>query len=104
MSKGYPMDTLVVILNILILLLAILLSFIVLIQPARGEGIASAFAGVGSESFFGTKAHSQISRVTIVLAVLLLLAVIGVNLYNVGKQEGREDKPAPAKTEDGSSN
>lgn len=90
-------------LGILILLLAILLSFIILIQPARGEGIASAFAGVGSESFFGTKAHSQMSRVTIILAVLLLLAVIGTNLWHAGEKEesDKDGKPPATETENG---
>jgi preprotein translocase subunit SecG len=69
-----------ILLQILFLLIALMLCFIILVQPAKGDGIASAFAGVGSESFFGTKAHQSMSRITIVLSVLVLALGIIINM------------------------
>lgn len=74
-----------ILLQILFLLFSLMLCFIILIQPAKGDGIASAFAGVGSESFFGTRAHQSMSRITIVLSVLVLALGIIINMFRAAE-------------------
>lgn len=86
-----------ILLQILFLLLALMLCFIILIQPAKGEGIASAFAGVGSESFFGTRAHQSMSRITIVLSVLVLALGIMINMIRAAELSP-DSPPAPNPT------
>lgn len=87
----------VVLLQILLILLSLILAFFILIQPARGEGIASAFGGVGGESFFGTKAHQHMSRFTIVLSVLLLVLAVAINVLSRSTEPTRA-KPGEAPT------
>jgi len=93
---------LLILMQILFLIFAVMLCFIILIQPAKGEGIASAFAGVGSESFFGTRAHQSMSRITIVLSVLVLALGIGINLYRAAQMAPPTptEKPPAAPTEE----
>lgn len=70
-------------------LLCVLLIFVVVIQPSHSEGgIASAFGGAGSESFFGTKAHQHINKFTIILAILFLGLAVLINKINVSKRSG----------------
>ena len=61
------------ILSIIFVLSSALLVFVVIIQPSQGEGLASAFGGGGTESFFGTKAGQHINRFTIILSAIFLL-------------------------------
>ncbi len=64
-------------LQIFFVIVCLLLIFMVIITPSQEGGLASAFGGMGSESFFGTKVHRHVNRFTILLAVLFLgLAVI----------------------------
>jgi preprotein translocase subunit SecG len=69
-----------VVLMILFVIACIFLIFIILIQPSAGEGFG-AFGGIGTESFFGTKAHKQISKFTVVLAIIFLILSILINLW-----------------------
>jgi preprotein translocase subunit SecG len=80
-------------LQILFILVCIFLAFFILIQPARGEGIAGAFGGVGSESFFGTKAHQHMSRLTIFLSIAVLILALWINWIARGGPS--EDTKAP---------
>jgi preprotein translocase subunit SecG len=67
-------------LGILFTLLCIFLVFIILIQPGGGEqGLASAFGGGSSDTFFGTKAGQHINRFTVILAIIFLLLAIVLN-------------------------
>jgi preprotein translocase subunit SecG len=71
-----------VLISIIFTLLCIFLIFVIVIQPARGEGIASAFGGSGSETFFGTKAGQHINKFTIGLSIVFLLLAIIINALN----------------------
>ena len=73
-----------ILLEILFLLVCLMLIFMVVITPSQSEGLASAFGGMGSESFFGTKAHQHISKFTIFLAVGFLALTIALNLGGKG--------------------
>lgn len=66
-------------LEIVFLIVCLMLIFIITIQPATGEGLASAFSGVGSESFFGTKLMSRVAKFTAFLAGLMVLLAIYIN-------------------------
>jgi protein translocase SecG subunit len=93
-----------IILTILFILICILLVFMVVITPSQEGGMVATFGGLGSDSFFGTKAHQQISKFTVVLAVGFLVLAIWINKLNAGgnaRPSGRADKvgehvqPAP---------
>jgi protein translocase SecG subunit len=62
----------------------------VVITPSQEQGIASAFGGMGSDTFFGTKAHQHISKFTLFLAVSFILLGVGINLKvaNTKKSSG----------------
>lgn len=71
-------------LEIIFVIISLMLVFIIIIQPSTGEGLASAFSGVGSESFFGTKLMSRVAKFTWFLATLVLLLAIYIN-YRVSR-------------------
>ena len=66
-------------LDIVFVLICLLLILMVVITPSQSEGLASAFGGMGSDTFFGTKAHQHISKFTIFLAIAFLVLGIGIN-------------------------
>jgi preprotein translocase subunit SecG len=75
------------ILNWLVLLAGILLIFIILIQRGKGGGLAGAFGGTGGSSAFGSRAGDLFTRVTLVLAIvwgLLIMGHIKVIQYSKG--------------------
>lgn len=85
-------------LYILFILASVFLILIVLIQPPKGEGLASAFSGVGSESFFGSRAYQQITYFTAGLAIALLLLALLINW--VTRAENAPGEPTPTGTEE----
>ncbi len=72
-------------LEIVFVILCLMLIFIITIQPSTGEGLASAFSGVGSESFFGTKLMSRVAKFTAILAFLMVTLAIYIN-YRVAHE------------------
>ncbi len=73
-----------VVLTIIFILICILLIFMVTITPSQEGGMAAAFGGMGSDSFFGTKAHQHINKFTVFLAVSFLLLAVVLNKINAG--------------------
>ncbi|HEU4339695.1 MAG TPA: preprotein translocase subunit SecG [Planctomycetota bacterium] len=67
--------------SILFVIVCLLLVFMVVITPSQSEGLAGAFGGMGSDTFFGTKAGQHINRFTIGLAVSFLVLAILINVY-----------------------
>ena len=63
-------------------IVCILLVFIVVITPSQEGGMAAAFGGMGSDSFFGTKAHQHINKFMVFLAVAFLALSIFLNRMN----------------------
>jgi protein translocase SecG subunit len=94
----------ILLLSILFGLICIFLTFMVVITPSSEGGMAAAFGGMGSDSFFGTKAHQHINKFTIFLAVTFLLLAIVINKINSGRaiggskieQQMKELLPKPA--------
>jgi protein translocase SecG subunit len=65
-------------------LISLMLIFMVVITPSNEGGMAAAFGGMGSESFFGSKAHSQINKFTVFLAVSFLVLALLINYSSLG--------------------
>lgn len=92
-----------ILLMILFVLICILLAFMVVITPSSEGGMAAAFGGMGSETFFGTKAHQHINKFTVFLAVSFLVLAVVINRVNTGRavgggtnlQKRMEQLPAP---------
>lgn len=84
-----------IVLEILFILLSLLLIAVILIQPPKGEGLASAFGG-GGDTFFGTKTTQHINRFTIIVSVIILLLTILINIvaFPTGESEAPDDQPA----------
>ena len=77
----------ITVLTILFVLVTILLIFMVVITPSNEGGMAAAFGGMGSDTFFGTKAHQHINKFTLTLAVLFLVLAVGINLMTASKNK-----------------
>src|SRR5258707_13252738 len=71
-------------LSILFVITCLLLIFMVVITPSQEGGMAAAFGGMGSDSFFGTKAHQHINKFTVCLAVSFLVLAFCINWTNKG--------------------
>jgi protein translocase SecG subunit len=69
-------------LGILFVIISLLLVFMVVITPSQEGGMAAAFGGMGSDSFFGTKAHQHINKFTVFLAVSFLVLAFWINWTN----------------------
>lgn len=74
------MDVLRIVLYTAVVVIALLLIGLVLIQQSKGGGFGSAFSGL-SESVFGARAGSHLTKLTVILAsvfffLTLLLAVV----------------------------
>ena len=69
-------------LSILFVIICLFLVFMVVITPSQEGGMAAAFGGMGSETFFGTRAHQHISKFTLFLAVSFLVLAIALNKMN----------------------
>jgi protein translocase SecG subunit len=75
-------------LGIFFVIICFLLIFMVVITPSQEGGMAAAFGGMGSDSFFGTKAHSHINKFTVFLAVSFLVLAFFINWTNKGGVAG----------------
>lgn len=71
-------------LGIFFVIICVLLIFMVVITPSQEGGMAAAFGGMGSDSFFGTKAHQHINKFTVFLAVSFLVLAFAINWTNKG--------------------
>jgi len=71
-------------LSILFVIVCLLLIFMVVITPSQEGGMAAAFGGMGSDSFFGTKAHQHINKFTVFLAISFLVLAFCINWTNKG--------------------
>ena len=88
-----------VLLSILFVIICLLLIFMVVITPSSEGGMAAAFGGMGSDSFFGTKAHQHINKFTVFLAVSFLVLAFAINWTN--KEAGASaDGKAKSSTEE----
>jgi len=91
-------------LTVFFVIVSVLLVFMVVITPSQEGGLASAFGGMGADSFFGTKAHRHINRFTMFLAIAFLTAALVIMWRNrpepkegdgSGGDRSSESAPAP---------
>ena len=79
----------------LFVIVCVLLIFIVVITPSSEGGMAAAFGGMGSDSFFGTKAHQHINKFMIFLAVGFIALAVFINSINARGKATPSGGPAP---------
>ena len=79
----------ITLLTVLFVIITLLLILMVVITPSSEGGIAAAFGGMGSDTFFGTKAHRHINKFTLFLAVSFLVLAFSINLLT--SAQGKED-------------
>jgi protein translocase SecG subunit len=91
-SRKKTLGVFVTICTVLFVIFTILLVFMVVITPSNEGGMAAAFGGMGSDTFFGTKAHAHINKFTLVLAVGFLALALGITALNA--QIVKKPKPA----------
>jgi protein translocase SecG subunit len=84
----------------LFIIVCILLVFMVVITPSQEGGMAAAFGGMGSDSFFGTKAHQHINKFTVFLAVSFLCLAFWINWSNKSATGSSSSGPAHSATEE----
>jgi len=86
-------------LSIVFVVVCLLLVFMVVITPSQSEGLAGAFGGMGSDTFFGTKAGQHINRFTILLAVAFIALAVLINRVGGARTQAQPDmfegRPAP---------
>ena len=99
------MDVLVALMYTAVVIISILLIALILVQPSKGGGLGSAFAGIG-ESVFGAHTMGHLSKITIVLlciffALTLALAVVAGHRAKAGglKNSLMANAAAPVKQE-----
>ena len=89
------MEVIVKILYALVIVVALLLTILILIQPSKSGGMGAAFGGVG-ESVFGGKAGSHLTKTTVIMTAiffsiaLVLAAVIGLRRADSGVRKELE--------------
>jgi len=87
-------------LSIFFIIVCILLIFMVVITPSQEGGMAAAFGGMGSDSFFGTKAHQHINKFTVFLAVSFLVLAFWINWTNKDATAGATPGTGKSSTEE----
>ena len=90
----------IVFLDIIFVLVSLILIFMVVMTPSQGEGLAGAFGGMGSDTFFGTKAGQHINRFTVTLAVMFMVLAILIGRWSSKPEAKAHSTPgtsAPAK-------
>ena len=87
-------------LSIFFIIICILLIFMVVITPSQEGGMAAAFGGMGSDSFFGTKAHQHINKFTVFLAVSFLVLAFWINWTNKDVTAAAGTGPGKSSTEE----
>lgn len=71
------MDVVVALMYTAVVIISILLIALILVQPSKGGGLGSAFAGIG-ESAFGAHTMAHLSKVTIVLLCIFFVLTLGL--------------------------
>ena len=97
------MDVLVALMYTAVVIIAVLLIALILVQPSKGGGLGSAFAGIG-DSVFGAHTMGHLSKITIVLlciffALTLALAVAAGHRAKAGGMKDSLMAAAPVKQE-----
>lgn len=71
-------NTVIIILYALVVLIAVLLTCLILIQPSKsGGGLGASFGGVG-ESVFGAHASSHLTKLTVIMITVFFVVVLAL--------------------------
>jgi len=79
-------NTVIIILYALVVLVAILLTCLILIQPSKSSGFGAAFGGVG-ESVFGAHASSHLTKLTVIMISLFFVIVLALAVISGHRQK-----------------
>ena len=72
---------------------------VVLLQQGKGQDLASAFGGGGSQTAFGPRGSATVlSRATTILAGLFMVTSLGLSLMKPGRSAVLDQVPAAAAT------
>lgn len=66
------------------ILVCIFLIFVILIQPGKGYGISETFGGQ-TQTIFGVRAGTLLTRITAISATIFLIASLGIAIYSAKK-------------------
>ena len=81
-------------------LTCLLLIAIVLLQQGKGQDLASAFGGGGSQTAFGPRGSATVlSRATTVLAALFMITSFALSVVKTGRSSVLDQVQDPAATE-----
>lgn len=74
----------------------------ILLQSGRGSGLSDLFGGGTSQTIFGTRISTFLTRITTTAAVVFLLTCLGLTIFS-GRSarsllENRKKQPAAGKT------
>jgi preprotein translocase subunit SecG len=86
------------VLNALMFILAIVLTFLILIQRGKGGGLIGALGGTGGASPFGSRAGDLFTRVTLIMA-LGWMVLSAVMILAVPKPEPSAGRPVVTQPE-----
>ncbi len=91
------MVVLSVILTVLFVLASILLIILVALQSESGTGLGGIFGG-GSDTAFGGKSNSAVTRITAIFAVAFMVLALAVALLNKTSSRDYVLETLPAQT------
>ncbi|OGV58576.1 MAG: preprotein translocase subunit SecG [Lentisphaerae bacterium GWF2_52_8] len=94
----------VILITILHIIVCIALILIVLLQAGKGGDIASAFGGGSSQTVFGSRTGTMLTRLTTAAAIIFMLTSLlfsceNLTVSSISKKAGKEQvtsSPAPA--------
>jgi preprotein translocase subunit SecG len=72
------METLILVIHVITCVFLILF---VLLQAGKGAEVGATFGGI-SQTYFGSKGGSILTKITTVLAVMFMITSIGLTIYN----------------------
>lgn len=74
----------------------------ILLQSGRGSGLSDVFGGGTSQTIFGTRISTFLTRITTTAAVVFLLTCLGLTIFSshnsMSLLESRKKQPAASKT------
>ena len=77
-----------ILISILHFLICVFLIVVILLQAGRGHGLAGgSLGGESTQSLFGTKTNSFMTRLTTTVAILFICTSLGINIINSFKSK-----------------
>jgi len=92
---------LVILITVLHIIVCIALILIVLLQAGKGGDIANAFGGGSSQTVFGSKTGTMLTKLTTAAAIIFMLTSLlfgcdNLTVSSISKKAGKEQVTAPA--------